>query len=87
LQEIEGIGPAIEKLLNKSKITTYKKLGSTKIAVLRGILEKAGSRYAIHDPSTWARQAKMADAGKWEALVKFQDKLIGGKKSSKKKKR
>ena len=31
------------------------------------------------DPTTWPKQAKMAAAGDWDALKKWQDELDGGK--------
>ena len=47
------------------------------------VLEKAGKRYQIHDPKTWPQQSKLAAAGQWDKLQKLQDKLNGGKKTSK----
>jgi hypothetical protein len=35
---------------------------------LKGILEEAGSRYKMHDPTTWPQQAKLAEEGKWDEL-------------------
>jgi len=34
----------------------------------------------MHDPSTWARQSKLAAADKWDQLKKLQDELNGGRK-------
>ena len=48
---------------------------------LKAILEAAGSRYQMHDPSTWAKQSGMAASGDWEGLQKWQDELDGGKKA------
>lgn len=79
LKVIEGIGPKIEQLLNKAGISTWSELGAARIGVLRGILADAGRRYAIHDPKTWARQAKLAAAGNWDKLKAWQDELKGGK--------
>ena len=80
LKKIEGIGPKIEQLLHKAKITTFKELSNTKVGVLREILQKAGSRFKMHDPSTWARQSKLAASNKWDQLKKLQDELDGGRK-------
>lgn len=79
LTRIEGIGPAIQKILKAKGIKTFRKLSNTKIAILREILEKAGPRFTMHVPDTWARQAGMAASGKWEKLKAWQDKLHGGK--------
>lgn len=75
LQLIEGVGPKLEAILRKNGITTFKQLAKTKVTTLRTILEKAGPRYNIHNPSTWAQQAKFAAAGKFSDLVKFQASL------------
>jgi len=80
LKKIEGIGPAIEKLLHTGKITTFKKLSDTKVGFLRNILAKAGPRFQMHDPSTWAKQANLAAKGQWDKLKKLQDVLDGGRK-------
>ncbi|MCB9273654.1 MAG: 50S ribosomal protein L27, partial [Lewinellaceae bacterium] len=52
-----------------------------KKATLQQILEAAGPRYKMHDPATWANQAKLAAKGEWDKLAKLQDELKGGKKS------
>ena len=78
LKKIEGIGPKIEKLLNAENIFTFADLGKTKIAVLRNVLAEAGPRFKMHNPSTWAKQAKLAAKGDWEKLQKLQDELNGG---------
>jgi len=78
LTRIEGIGPTIKRLLWKKEIDTFKKLGNRTPEDLREILEKAGPKYAMHNPSTWPRQARMADKGEWQELKTLQDKLKGG---------
>jgi len=80
LKKVEGIGPKIEQLLNKAKISTFEKLSKTKSSLIKGILEKAGPRYQMHNPSTWPKQAGMAAKGDWAKLQKWQDELQGGKK-------
>ncbi len=78
LTKIEGIGPKIESLLNDAGIVTFADLGSTKVGVLRNILTEAGNRFKMHNPSTWAKQAKLAAKGNWDKLKKLQDELNGG---------
>jgi len=78
LTKVEGIGPKIQGLLNAAGIMTFADLGKSKITVLRTILADAGSRYKMHNPSTWAKQAKLAAKGKWDALKTLQDELNGG---------
>ena len=49
--------------------------------VCQEVLEEAGSRYKMFDPTTWPQQAKLAADGEWEKLEKLQDELKGGKAS------
>ncbi|MBK6998048.1 MAG: hypothetical protein IPH31_25365 [Lewinellaceae bacterium] len=49
---------------------------------LKEILDAAGPRYQIHDPSTWPAQAKFAADGKWDELNEYQEMLIGGRDKS-----
>ncbi len=57
LRKIRGIGPAIATLLNASGIATWAQLAAAKVTDLEAILEEAGPRYRVHDPSTWPAQA------------------------------
>jgi predicted flap endonuclease-1-like 5' DNA nuclease len=75
LTKIEGIGPVIRELLYKNKIMSFKKLANSSPANLRKVLDKAGPKFQMHDPSTWVRQANLAAQGKWSELEKLQEKL------------
>ena len=79
LKKIEGVGPKIESLLAEAGIVSFADLAKADAKALKTVLEKAGSRYKMHDPSTWPQQAKLALEGKWEALETLQAKLKGGK--------
>ena len=79
LRVIEGIGPKIEQLLNKNGIKSYATLGGMKSKDIKKILEDAGPKFQMHDPSTWPKQAKLAAKGKWENLEDYKEFLIGGK--------
>jgi predicted flap endonuclease-1-like 5' DNA nuclease/predicted nuclease with TOPRIM domain len=79
LKIIEGIGPKIEELLNNAGIYTYTQLATTEATVIRAILDKAGNRFRMHDPSTWSIQADIAHKGDWVKLKEYQDYLIGGR--------
>lgn len=79
LKVVEGIGPAIEKLLNESGILTYAQLSGTPPNSIRLILEKGGSRFQVHDPETWPKQAELAASGKWAELKQWQDTLDAGR--------
>jgi predicted flap endonuclease-1-like 5' DNA nuclease len=78
-KKIEGIGPKIQELLNKSKINTYHDLKNTKSSFIKSLLDEAGPQYRMHDPETWPAQAKMAHEGEWEKLEAYQEKLISGR--------
>jgi len=79
LSKIEGIGKKIEALLYKNKIYSYKQLSKTTITNLKAILEAGGSKYSMHNPGTWPKQAKLAAEAKWEELELLQKQLKGGK--------
>jgi len=79
LKVIEGIGPKIEVLLNNSNISTFKKLSKTGIGELKRILKAAGSKYQVHDPSSWPEQAALAAAWSWTELEELQEELKRGR--------
>jgi len=79
LKQIEGIGVKIEQLLNADGIHTFVQLSEAKTDRLKRILKEAGERFRMHDPGTWSRQAKLAVKGQWIKLVRWQDKLKGGR--------
>jgi len=79
LKKIEGIGPKIASLLNDAGILTFASLASTDVDKIKEVLLAAGSRYKMHNPTTWPQQAALAADGKWDELKKWQDELDGGK--------
>lgn len=79
LKIVEGIGPKIEQLLKDGGIDTWEKLATASVDRLKEILDAAGPRYQIHNPSTWPAQSRFAADGKWEELKEYQDMLIGGR--------
>jgi predicted flap endonuclease-1-like 5' DNA nuclease len=79
LTRIEGIGKKIEELLNGAGILTFADLAKSTQKNLKFILSEAGPKFAIHDPSTWSKQAKLAANGSWDELKSLQEKLKGGK--------
>lgn len=81
LKKVEGIGPKIEGLLNADGIMTWRQLSQAQHDRLKRILDDAGPRYRIHDPTTWPRQAGLAADGKWDELEKLQDELKGGREN------
>lgn len=79
LTKVEGIGKKIEGLLNKSNIHSFKQLSKTTITGLKVVLESGGSKFSMHNPGSWPKQAKLAADGKWEELEALQKQLKGGK--------
>ena len=79
LTKIEGIGKKIAEILAAEKIESFKDLSKTSTKKLKNILEVAGSKFNVHDPSSWPKQAKLAAAGKWAELKELQNELIAGK--------
>lgn len=72
LKSIEGIGPAIEKLLHQADIRTFSKLAAMKAGKLSEILLENGSRYKMYDPASWPEQAKLAAKGQFDELKIWQ---------------
>jgi predicted flap endonuclease-1-like 5' DNA nuclease len=79
LKIVEGIGPKIEELYHNAGITTWKALSETSLEKSQSILNEAGERFAMHNPSTWAKQCLLAYQGKWKELKDWQESLDGGK--------
>ncbi len=79
LTKIEGIGPKIAELLVAANIKTFAGLGKASAKKIKTILDAAGSKFAVHDPTSWPKQAKLAAAAQWEELTQLQAELKGGK--------
>ncbi|MEP6674143.1 MAG: glycoside hydrolase family 13 [Ferruginibacter sp.] len=79
LTKIEGIGKKIAELLVAEKIVTFKDLSKATAKKLKSILDKAGSKFNVHNPASWPKQAKIAAAGNWEELDTLQKELVAGK--------
>ncbi len=79
LKIVEGIGPKIEDLLLNAGIKTWSALAGTSETLLVQMLEDAGPRFQMHNPTTWPEQARMADAADWDGLEKYQEELKGGR--------
>ncbi len=75
---LEGIGPKINKLLHEAGIVTFAHLAATDVRELKAILDPAKLQFI--DPSTWAEQAKLAAAGKFDELKVLTDSLKGGRR-------
>ncbi len=58
LTQVKGIGPKAASLLNQAGIHTLAQLAQTEVAQLKEILNQAGPRFRVVDPSTWPSQAQ-----------------------------
>ncbi|GLU51588.1 hypothetical protein [Dyadobacter frigoris] len=79
LKIIEGIGPKIESILNTAGIHSFYQLSQKTPDQISAILSNSDSRFQVHDPATWPRQAEMASKGSWDELKVWQDILNGGR--------
>jgi predicted flap endonuclease-1-like 5' DNA nuclease len=79
LTRIEGIGPAISRVLSEAGIVNYAQLAEAAVDRLRDILAAAGPRFRIARPTTWPQQARLAAEAKWDELQELQDSLTAGR--------
>lgn len=79
LTRIEGVGPKIQDLLNNAGILTWAQLATAPVDRLKNVLQVAGERFQMHDPTSWPDQAKLATEGRWDELDELQDLLQGGR--------
>ena len=75
LKIVNGIGPAIEKLLKASGIETWENLADTPVEQLKDILVNAGDYYRDLDPTTWPIQARLAENGHWDLFDEYQEQM------------
>lgn len=81
LQIVEGIGPKIDVLLKEAGIDSWSVLASKTPEEIKAVLDAAGSRYRMHNPASWPKQAKLAANGKWKELIIFQQFLDAGREN------
>jgi len=79
LKIVKGIGPKIESLFHEAGILTWRDLSEASTEKLQSILDAGGENYAIHNPSTWAKQSLFAYEGRWQELKDWHESLLGGK--------
>ena len=79
LTKIEGIGPKIAKLLETDGIVSFNDLSKATVKKLKAVLDTAGPKFQMHNPGSWAKQAKLAAAAKWDELQKLQGELKAGR--------
>jgi predicted flap endonuclease-1-like 5' DNA nuclease len=74
---IEGVDLTIAEMLNQAHIVNYRQLADTPISRLVSILDAAGPRYRMANPSTWPQQARLAAGEEWDEFKALQDRLSG----------
>ena len=74
LKVIEGVGPKLEQLLIQAGFTSYMLLAKAEVSDLQKVLDAAGSRYKMHNPTSWPLQARFARDGKFDTLKSWQEK-------------
>ena len=79
LKVVEGVGPAIEELLQNGGVRTWADLAGAPVDTLKGILEAAGPRFRVHDPATWSQQASLLVSGAWQEFKDLCDRLTAGR--------
>ena len=78
LKKIEGAGPKAAEALVAAGVDTFAKVAEKTPEELSTILTDASPRLAHLVTDTWPKQAKLAAAGKWDALKALQERLDGG---------
>ncbi len=78
LTVVEGVGPKVAGILNGAGIHTWSDLAATPVSTIQELLDAAGSRYNMHNPSTWPQQAGLLQQGEWEQFKALTNKLDGG---------
>ncbi|MFN8332566.1 MAG: helix-hairpin-helix domain-containing protein [Saprospiraceae bacterium] len=79
LTNIEGIGPAIAKVLKKAGILNYAQLAKTSVSKIQKIMDSGGPRFRMHDPGSWPKQADLLAKGKLKEFKVLTDRLKGGR--------
>jgi predicted flap endonuclease-1-like 5' DNA nuclease len=78
LTVIEGIGPKIAQILAENKVKNFKSLIATPIEDIKTWLK--ANKLQFVDPTTWAEQAQLLDAGKTVEFETLKNELKGGKR-------
>jgi predicted flap endonuclease-1-like 5' DNA nuclease len=79
LTVIEGIGPKIAQILGENKVKNFKALIATPIEDIKTWLKD--NKLQFVDPTTWAEQAQLLDAGKMVEFETLKQSLKGGKRT------
>ena len=66
LTVVEGLGPGVRELCHGIGILTWADLAETEPSLLRTMLDDAGARFQVHDPTTWPAQARLLAERRWD---------------------
>ena len=77
LTKIRGIGKATSDLLSRSGITSYRDLYEAEPQRLRQLLDQAGPKFKLIDPSNWSQQAALAMNADSDGLKRWQPESAG----------
>lgn len=80
LRRIEGIGPAYSEALHNAGISTFAQLSNATRETIEAAIRAGGYTRIPGSITTWAEQAALAAAGKWDELQTLQDSLSGGRR-------
>lgn len=80
-QIIEGVGPKVNAVLINAGYKTWSDLAAADSDDIRKHLDDAGKRFGLCDPTSWPHQAKLADAGDWDELIRYQKFTDGGRET------
>jgi predicted flap endonuclease-1-like 5' DNA nuclease len=75
LKAVEGIGPTVEDLCHGIGIRGWSDLAHTEVSLLRTMLDDAGARFKMNDPTTWPHQAELLADQRWDEFAKFTASL------------
>jgi predicted flap endonuclease-1-like 5' DNA nuclease len=75
LTKILGVTAKVAQLFQSEGVATYKDLGRCTMKQILLILETAAIDKKVKHATTWAKQAKMAAANKWEELSAYQAEI------------
>jgi predicted flap endonuclease-1-like 5' DNA nuclease len=75
LKAVEGIGPTVEELCHGIGIRGWSDLAQTEVSLLRTMLDDAGARFKMNDPTTWPHQAELLAGGRWDEFAQFTASL------------
>jgi predicted flap endonuclease-1-like 5' DNA nuclease len=75
LKAVEGIGPTVEDLCHGIGIRGWSDLAHTEVSLLRTMLDDAGARFKMNDPTTWPHQAELLADQRWDEFAEFTASL------------